>query len=195
MQQSNSVYVHKTGGVFAIREIKKDTPLFLGDNEEMLWVQKEAFSTQPEQIRKLYDDFAVVRGGRYGCPPSFNRLTVAWYLNEPKSGEEPMSSASARRTTSLQHVTSGRAKSLPSTIQHTVILRQTFRLPLQARPSSLHSARVIATEVGPIRRSEITPDKSPSREAASALHPPNCIRGSRLGWLGGRRQTDRIGLC
>jgi len=73
-------------GVFAIRKIKKGTPLFLGDNEEMLWVQEEAFSKQPRQIRKLYGDFAVERDRRYGCPQNFNRLTVAWYLNEPAPG-------------------------------------------------------------------------------------------------------------
>lgn len=73
-------------GVFAIRKIKKGTPLFLGENEEMLWVQEEAFSKQPRQIRKLYEDFAVERDRRYGCPQNFNRLTVAWYLNEPAPG-------------------------------------------------------------------------------------------------------------
>jgi hypothetical protein len=73
-------------GVFAIRRIRKGKPLFLGDNEEMLWVEKETFSKQPKQVRKLYGDFAVVRDGRYGCPQNFNRLTVAWYLNEPAPG-------------------------------------------------------------------------------------------------------------
>jgi hypothetical protein len=73
-------------GVFAIRKIKKGTPVFLGDNEEMLWVRKEVFSKQPGQIRELYNDFAVPRDRRYGCPQNFNRLTVAWYLNEPAPG-------------------------------------------------------------------------------------------------------------
>jgi hypothetical protein len=73
-------------GVFAILKIKKDTPLFRGDNEEMLWVKEESFFKQPKQIRNLYDDFAVLRDGRYGCPQNFNRLTMAWYLNEPAPG-------------------------------------------------------------------------------------------------------------
>jgi hypothetical protein len=74
-------------GVFAIRRIKKGTRLFLGDNEEMVWVEQETFSNQPTEIRKLYHDFAVLSGGQYGCPQNFNRLTMAWYLNEPKGGE------------------------------------------------------------------------------------------------------------
>jgi hypothetical protein len=57
--------------------------LFVGDNEEMLWVKKNVVSKQIKQIRKLYEDFSVVRDGRYGCPITFNRLTMAWYLNEP----------------------------------------------------------------------------------------------------------------
>jgi hypothetical protein len=73
-------------GVFAIRKIKRGTNLFQGENEEMLWVQEKEFSRQPKQIRKLYDDFAVAKDGRYGCPQSFNRLTIGWYLNEPGSG-------------------------------------------------------------------------------------------------------------
>lgn len=31
----------------------------------------------------------MIKGGRYECPPTFNRLTVAWYLNEPRKGEGP----------------------------------------------------------------------------------------------------------
>lgn len=76
-------------GVFAIREIKKGTLLFFSDNEEVLWVEKEVFAKEPKEIRRLYSDFAVERDGRYGCPQNFNRLTVAWYLNEPAPGEEP----------------------------------------------------------------------------------------------------------
>jgi hypothetical protein len=74
-------------GVFAIRRIKKGTPLFPGDNEEVLWVRKKDLSNQPRQIRRLYEDFAVSREGRFGCPQNFNRLTVAWYLNEPAPGQ------------------------------------------------------------------------------------------------------------
>jgi FRG domain len=80
--------IHKGGvGVFAIRKIKKGTPLFEGDNDELLWVEEGHVPEQPKEIRNLYADFPIVKGGRYGCPPTFNRLTVAWYLNEPRKGE------------------------------------------------------------------------------------------------------------
>jgi hypothetical protein len=87
LQPSN---VHKGAvGVFAITKIAKGTRLFLGDNEEILWVKEESFSRQPTHVRTLYEDFAVRRGQRFGCPITFNRLTMAWYLNEPNRGQTP----------------------------------------------------------------------------------------------------------
>ena len=82
--------IHKGGvGVFAIQKIEKRSPLFEGDNDEMLWVEEALLPKGPKEIRRLYADFPVINGGRYGCPPTFNRLTVAWYLNEPKKGDRP----------------------------------------------------------------------------------------------------------
>ncbi len=82
--------VHKGGvGVVAIIKIKKGTLLFEGDNDEMLWVEENLVPKKPKEIWKLYADFPVFKDGRCGCPPSFNRLTVAWYLNEPRKGERP----------------------------------------------------------------------------------------------------------
>jgi FRG domain-containing protein/SET domain-containing protein len=75
-------------GVFAIRRIRKGTNLFQGDNDEMIWVEDRKVPKVPPSVRKLYDDFAVIRTDdkkgkpRYGCPTNFNRLTVAWYLND-----------------------------------------------------------------------------------------------------------------
>ena len=80
--------VDKNGiGVFAIRRIAKGTELFQGDCEEMVWIDKKGLPRRPRQIRKLYDDFAVIKTDekdkqtRYGCPLNFNRLTVSWYIN------------------------------------------------------------------------------------------------------------------
>jgi len=79
--------VDKKGvGVFAIRSIKKGAPLFLGDADEMAWSEKSNLPRGPKPLRELYDDFAVIKTGpdekkRYGCPTSFNRLTLSWYLN------------------------------------------------------------------------------------------------------------------
>ncbi len=91
--------IHKGGvGVFAIRKIRKGTQLFVGDNDEMVWVEQEQLARAPRSIRKLYDDFAVIntykrdtkgRKTRYGCPLSFNRLTTSWYLNEPLKSLKP----------------------------------------------------------------------------------------------------------
>jgi hypothetical protein len=82
--------VHKGGvGVFAITKIRKGSLLFEGDNEEMLWVVESRIPKKPKEIRRLYEDFPVIRDRRYGCPPTFNRLTVAWYLNEPRKGGRP----------------------------------------------------------------------------------------------------------
>jgi hypothetical protein len=86
-------------GVFAIRKIRRGTPLFVGDNDEMVWVENEELPQAPRSVRKLYDDFAVIKtvekgkkrekSRYYGCPLSFNRLTVSWYLNEPLKSVEP----------------------------------------------------------------------------------------------------------
>ena len=54
----------------------------------MVWVNKKDVPRAPKAIRTLYRDFPVIktdpRDGetRYGCPLSFNRMTMSWYLNE-----------------------------------------------------------------------------------------------------------------
>jgi FRG domain/SET domain len=77
-------------GVFAIVNIKKGTPLFIGENPEMPWFDKKTLPRNPREVWRLYQDFAVIddRNGRYGCPTSFNRLNPSWYLNEPRVGEK-----------------------------------------------------------------------------------------------------------
>jgi hypothetical protein len=81
---------HKGGvGVFAIRKIRKNFPIFVGDNSEMLWVEDKDLPKRPRSVRKLYEDFAVVRKDKkdrkvrrwYGCPVAFNRLTLSWYVS------------------------------------------------------------------------------------------------------------------
>ena len=72
-------------GVFAIRNIRKGTKLFFDDLDEMVWVEQSKVGRQPKEVRRLYEDFSVLKDGRFGCPRNFNRLTMAWYLNE--SGE------------------------------------------------------------------------------------------------------------
>jgi hypothetical protein len=69
-------------GVFAITNIRKGTKLFLDDLDEMVWVEQKKVRRLPKDVRRLYKDFAVLKDGRFGCPGSFNRLTMSWYLNK-----------------------------------------------------------------------------------------------------------------
>jgi hypothetical protein len=72
-------------GVFAIRKIQKGRAIFSGDGDQMVWIEEGALPNKPKEIRKLYEDFSVMKQKRYGCPPTFNQLTPAWYLNESKT--------------------------------------------------------------------------------------------------------------
>jgi hypothetical protein len=71
-------------GVFAIRRIRKGTQLFDSD-EEITWVPEAEIESLPEQIKKIYDDFAIIKDGMYGCPVNFNKLSMGWYLNDSDS--------------------------------------------------------------------------------------------------------------
>lgn len=68
-------------GVFAIRQIKKGTPLF-GDDKDIVWVDEGAIVNLPDELKRLYEDFAIIKDRRYGCPSNFNFLTMSWYLND-----------------------------------------------------------------------------------------------------------------
>ena len=74
-------------GVFAIRHIEKGTHLFYGDNDKIVWVDRDTLRGLPREIRRLYEDFCIIKDGGqvYGCPANFNRLTVAWYLNSSRN--------------------------------------------------------------------------------------------------------------
>jgi SET domain-containing protein len=71
-------------GVFAIRDIPKGTIVFSTDETEMIWIEEKDVANIHPALKKLYDDFAVIRNGRYGCPKNFNMLTPGWYLNESR---------------------------------------------------------------------------------------------------------------
>jgi hypothetical protein len=75
-------------GVFAIRDIPKGTDLFPHDDAELVWKKKSVLGLGrlPKEIRRLYQDFCVIeeKGHLYGCPASFNLMTVSWYLNASK---------------------------------------------------------------------------------------------------------------
>lgn len=71
-------------GVFAIRNIKKGTYMFPEDNQRIRWITEGQLKNLPSPLTKLYKDFAVIQGKRYGAPWHFDRLTTAWYLNHSK---------------------------------------------------------------------------------------------------------------
>jgi SET domain-containing protein len=68
-------------GVFAIRQIRKGTPLFSNEND-IIWIDEGQIANLPEELKKLYEDFSIITDQRYGCPPNFNLLTMSWYLND-----------------------------------------------------------------------------------------------------------------
>ncbi len=68
-------------GVFAIRPIPKGTLLFSSD-EEICWIEGKEIAKLPKTLRELYEDFCIIKDGRYGCPRNFNDLTMGWYLND-----------------------------------------------------------------------------------------------------------------
>lgn len=78
--------VHDGGvGVLAIADIPKDEYIFFPDNDHVIWVNETELENLPEGIKKLYTDFCVKKGKKYGCPISFNKLTPAWYLNSSQT--------------------------------------------------------------------------------------------------------------
>jgi SET domain len=69
-------------GVFSIKDIPKGTNIFEMDGEyDMVKVPQEDVESLPDNIKKLYHDFCPLNEGVYECPPNFNHLTPAWYLN------------------------------------------------------------------------------------------------------------------
>jgi len=76
-------------GVLAIRDIPKDTKIFPEDDTELIWIKRSVIKLgeQPPEIRRMYDNFCLIKdkGETYGCPKSFNLMTVAWYLNHSKT--------------------------------------------------------------------------------------------------------------
>ena len=71
-------------GIFAIRDIPKGTNIFSNDETEMVWIDEADIGNIDPELKRLYDDFCVIKNGKYGCPKNFNMLTVGWYLNESK---------------------------------------------------------------------------------------------------------------
>jgi uncharacterized protein (DUF983 family) len=48
-------------GVFAIRDIPKDVNIFSDEKLEMIWIAEEMIQAKSGEVRRLYDDFCVLR--------------------------------------------------------------------------------------------------------------------------------------
>jgi SET domain-containing protein len=72
-------------GVFAIRDIPRGAPVFGVDDAPVSRVPAASVRRLRGESRQLYEDFGVVHGNEYLCPPSFNLLTVSWYLNHSET--------------------------------------------------------------------------------------------------------------
>src|SRR5258708_823315 len=65
----------------SIRPIPKGTYIFEPDDENLKLIRKEKIANLDPALRELYEDFCVLKGDKYYCPSSFNKLTPSWYLN------------------------------------------------------------------------------------------------------------------
>jgi hypothetical protein len=70
-------------GVFAVKDIPKGTLIFAPDDDSTITISSAQVATLPSELRSLYEDFCPQSAaGDYTCPLNFNKLTVAWYLND-----------------------------------------------------------------------------------------------------------------
>ena len=78
-------------GVFACIAIEAGTNVFATDQRPISWVSSDLLEDPmlEDYQRAFYCDFAIRRDGLLGCPANFNLLTVGWYVNEPRPGDEP----------------------------------------------------------------------------------------------------------
>ncbi len=72
-------------GVIAIRDIPKGTLVFAPDDDTTARVPAARITGLSSELHKLYTDFCTLEDNVYTCPISFNRLTVAWYLNDSET--------------------------------------------------------------------------------------------------------------
>jgi SET domain-containing protein len=68
-------------GVIAIKNIPKGTDIFPDVNDEITWIDQKRITSLPSEMKRLYKDFCIAKGAKYGCPDSFNKINITWYLN------------------------------------------------------------------------------------------------------------------
>lgn len=72
-------------GVFAIEHIPRDTYIFEPDDNSTVKIPADEIEALLSSVRRLYEDFCVLKDGEYECPTSFNQLTPSWYLNHSRN--------------------------------------------------------------------------------------------------------------
>jgi hypothetical protein len=72
-------------GVFAIVNIPKGTYVFEPDDNPTVKITANEIEALPPSVRRLYEDFCVLKDREYECPTTFNQLTPSWYLNDSRT--------------------------------------------------------------------------------------------------------------
>jgi len=72
-------------GVFAFRRIPSGINIFNSGESPMVEVDESMVAELPLLTRKMYKAFCPPKGDKLICPPSFNALTIEWYLNHSKT--------------------------------------------------------------------------------------------------------------
>lgn len=92
-------------GVFAILPIRKGAEVFAEDNAPIVWVDAQIVNQLSRAIRDIYEDFAIVKGARYGVPKHLDTLSTSWYLNH--SGTPNVAADRNFRFRALRNIRSG----------------------------------------------------------------------------------------
>ncbi len=76
-------------GIFAIKKIKKGVYPFYKDDDRLVLIPKSRLKTLSRSIRKLYDDFCIIKGDSYALSAELqpvDRAVVYKPLNETEYG-------------------------------------------------------------------------------------------------------------
>ena len=92
-------------GVVAIANIPKGTYVFEPDDDSLVSARASATKSLPTDLRRLYEDFCILKGDDYECPSSFNRLTPTWFLNN--SRDPNMAADSSFRFYAIRDIEAG----------------------------------------------------------------------------------------
>jgi SET domain-containing protein len=68
-------------GVFAIRDIPNNKKIFAGETSKLIWFSKKKVDQLEPALRRLYEDFCILEGDKYGAPDNFNNISIGWFLN------------------------------------------------------------------------------------------------------------------